>query len=113
MATWAEHVPGNLVMLGLRRIPGAAHECALPHQARPPGASRPHAQRFRRRRRPRADRGDGELSGRRRLDRGAAGVAALYGRHEEDRSELRIRSELTCEFWSLMTTASIPKASIS
>ena len=63
--------PRDFVVLGVRRIPGAAHECALPHQRGPQRAPRPHAQRLRRRRRPRADRGDGELSGGRRLDRRA------------------------------------------
>ena len=30
----AECVPGNLVLLQLRRLPGAAHECALSHPSR-------------------------------------------------------------------------------
>ena len=74
----------NFVLLGLRRVPGAAHDGALSRQGRQAGV-RPHAQRLRRRGRPRADRGDGNLSAGRRLDRGAGRARALYGRHEEDR----------------------------
>ncbi len=66
----AEHVPGNLLLLGLRRLPGAAHECALPAEGRQ-RALCPHAQRVRRRGRPRADRGDGNLPAGTWIDCGA------------------------------------------
>ena len=64
LAAGPEHVSRNLVLLGLRRLPGAAHERALPRQGRQGQRLRPHAQRLRRRGRPRADRGDGEPTSR-------------------------------------------------
>ena len=70
MAAGAEHVPGDLVLLGLRRFPGAAHERALPAEGRQ-SAFCAHAQRFRRRGRPRADRGDGNLPAGKWIDCGA------------------------------------------
>ena len=76
LAARAKHVPRDFVVLDLRRVPGAAHECALSHQGGPRRAPCAHAQRLRRRRRPRADRGDGDLSAGRRLDCGARGAAA-------------------------------------
>ena len=75
-------VSRDFLLLGLRRLPGAAHECALPRQGRQGAALRAHAQRLRRRGRPRADRRDGELSAGGRLDHGAGRAAALYGRHD-------------------------------
>ena len=85
LAAGPEHVSRDFLLLGVRRVPGAAHECALPRQGRQV-RPRPHAQRLRRRGRPRADRGDGNLSARRRRDRRAGGAQALYGRRDEDRA---------------------------
>ena len=39
LAAGAEHVPRDFVLLGVRRFPGAAHECALPRQGGPRRAS--------------------------------------------------------------------------
>ncbi len=84
MAARAGRLPGDFLVLGLRRVSGAAHECPLSHQGGPPGAPRAYAQRLRRRRRPRAHRGDGDLSAGRRFDHGAGRIAGLYGRTKED-----------------------------
>ena len=86
LAARAKHVPGDFVVLCVRRIPGAAYECALPRQGRPPGAARAYAQRFGRRRRPRARRCHGDLSAAGRFDRGAGCAAAVYGWHQDNRA---------------------------
>jgi hypothetical protein len=53
--------PRNFELLGVRRLPGAAHGCALA-RARRQAAFRAHAERLRHGGRPRADRGHGNLS---------------------------------------------------
>jgi seryl-tRNA synthetase len=55
------HVSRNLVVLGLRRLPGAAHEHALPRRGREGYALRPYAERFRRCGRPRSHCRHGKL----------------------------------------------------
>ena len=63
LAAGPGHVSRDLVLLDLRRFPGAAHERALPAPRKAAqGRLRPHPQRLRPRGRPHADRGDGELS---------------------------------------------------
>ncbi len=62
LAAGAEHVPRNLVLLALRRVPGAADECALSGRGGTSGAVCAHAQRLGRCRRPRAHRGHGDRS---------------------------------------------------
>ncbi len=59
----------NLVLFGLRRLPGAAHGCALPPEGRKGDPLRPYAQRLRRRRRPGADCRHRELSEPERLNK--------------------------------------------
>ena len=78
-------LPRNLELLGVRRLPGAAHGCALA-RARRQAAFRAHAERLRHGGRPRADRGHGNLSAGRRLHRGARRAAALYGRAQDHRA---------------------------
>src|SRR5688572_32214223 len=94
MAAGPEHVPRDFELLGLRRFPGPAHECALSSEGRQ-CALRAYAQRLRRCRRPRADRDHGELPERGRLDRGARQAATLYGRHEENRENEIMRILVT------------------
>src|SRR5262249_58253004 len=79
-----EHVPGDFLLLAVRRVPGPAHERALPQQGQPPASVRAYPQRLRRRRRPRADRGDGDLPALGWRDRGARCAAAVYGRDRRD-----------------------------
>ena len=86
LAAGAGAVPRDILLLGVRRFPGAAHERALEGRRRQVDALRPHAQRLGRRGRPRAGRGDGELSEPRRHDRGPRGALALHGRPHPDRS---------------------------
>ena len=86
LAAGPEHVPRDLLLLGLRRVPGPAHEGALQGQGRQGEGPCAHAQRLRRRRRPRADRGDGDLSAGRWIDRGARRVEAVYGRADKGRT---------------------------
>ena len=85
LAAGAGRLSRDFLLLGLRRLPGAAHERALPAEGRQP-AFRAHAQRLRRRRRPRADRGDGDLPAGQRRHRGAGRAAELHGRAESDRA---------------------------
>ena len=70
----------DIVLLELRRLPGASHERALPLQGREGHALRPHAERLGPRGRAHADRGAGELPAGGRLGRRARGAASLYGR---------------------------------
>ena len=87
LAAGAGDVSRDLVLLELRRLPGAPHGRALSHQGRPRGAPRAHAQRLRRRGRPRADRRDGDVSAGRRQHRGAGRAADLHGRQDGDRED--------------------------
>ena len=79
LASGAGNLSRDLFLLGLRRLPGAAHECALPsgverRKARS-AAPRAYAQRLGRRGRARPHRRHGELPERGWLDRGALGAA--------------------------------------
>jgi seryl-tRNA synthetase len=85
LAAGTEYLSRNLVLLGLRRFPGAAYECALSRQGRQGDEVRSHAERLRHRGRPLPDRrlenylnedGSVTIPGR---------AAALYGRPDEDR----------------------------
>src|SRR5690606_21016253 len=73
-------LPRDLVVLQLRRLPGAAHAGALAQSRQQQARAGAHAQRLGRGRGPRPDRGDGELSAGRRQHRGAGSAAALHGR---------------------------------
>src|SRR5262249_37642113 len=86
MAARTEGLPRDFLLLDLRRVPGAAHECALPGQGWTPPALPVHAQRLRRRGRARTDRGYGELSAAGRVDRGTGRAARLHGRNEAHRA---------------------------
>ena len=97
LAAGAEAVPRDLVLLELRRLPGAAHERALSAQGCQEHALRPHAERLGPRGRPHADRGHGELPAGGRLGRGAGRAAAVYGRDGEDPRLTVIPGEHRCD----------------
>ena len=69
LAAGAGAVSRNLVLLGLRRLSGPAHERPLQGGGRQIDPLRPHAERLRRRRRPGAGRGARELPAAGRLSR--------------------------------------------
>ena len=78
----------DLLLLGLRRLPGAADERALPRRRCQDAAFRAHAERLRRRRRSRARCRLGELPGRGRRHPRAGGAEAVYGRPDTDRAPI-------------------------
>src|SRR4029079_3425426 len=95
LAAGAGDVSRDLLLLELRRLPGAAHERALPAARREGHALRAYAERLRRRRWPRPDRGDGELPGSRRCDPHPHGPQALYGRSRQNRARCLMRVLIT------------------
>ncbi len=76
MAAGREHLPRDLVLLGVRRLPGAAHECALQAEGRQGHALRAHAQRLWPRGRAHAHRRARELPAGRRHGRHPRGSCA-------------------------------------
>ena len=80
VAAGREHLPRNLLVLGVRRLPGAAHERALQAEGRQGHALRAHAERLRPRGRAHAHRRARELPAGRRLGRHSRGAAPLHGR---------------------------------
>ena len=98
--------PRNLVLLGLRRFPGAAHGCALQAGGRQGHALCPHAERLRPRGRPHHGGDPRELPECRRVGDDPRGAAPLYGRRRQDHEGLS-----ACAFLSPMTTASTRRAS--
>src|SRR5690606_8441641 len=61
LAARPEDLSRDFLLLGLRRLPGKAHECTLPLHWRKTAALRPHLERLRRGGRPGSYRGNGKL----------------------------------------------------
>src|SRR6476469_6377072 len=95
LAAGAGRLPRDLLLLELRRLPGAAHDRAVPAARRQGHALRAYPERLWRRRRPRADRGNGELPGGRRLDPHPHSPQALHGRPRQNRARCVMRVLIT------------------
>src|SRR4029077_2119172 len=95
LAAGAGRLSRDLLLLELRRLPGPAHECALPSARRQGHALRAYAERLWRRRWPRADRSDGKLPGGGRLDPHPNCAQTLHGWPRQNRARCVMRVLIT------------------